>query len=55
MQNIPKVQDQVRVECLSCREGVLKITTRNAKNRNDINSIAINSISGTNVGNSNKE
>ena len=46
MQNIPKVQDWVQVECLSCREGVLKMATRNDKNRNAKNNIAINNISG---------
>ena len=45
MQNITKVQDRVRVECLSFWEGVLKMETRNA----------INSISGTSVGYRNKE
>jgi len=34
---------------------VLKIATRNAKNRSAKNGIAINSSSGTNVGDSNKE
>ena len=34
---------------------MLKIATRNAKNRNAINNIAIDSISGTCVENSNKE
>jgi len=34
---------------------LLKIATRDDKNRNVINGIAINSISGTSVGYSNKE
>ena len=55
MQDITKVQEWDRVELLSCWEGVLKIATRNAKNRSDKNRIAINSSLGTNVGHSNKE